>query len=138
LRKLYEAEFNFKPFGKELVELLLARYQIKCEFLDEISENFYSILDTVGEVVAGDEKLLHFTGNSGFIRMVPNNPDRVGLWYFELACRLESGDPYMIHVKLSTASKDLGISVPIEGIVITWAEIASSFEFCPVLIFDSY
>lgn len=53
-----------------------------------LSDNFQSIVQHVGEYVCGDEKLFRFTGNSGYIRMCPNKPDRIGLWTYELTAQV--------------------------------------------------
>ena len=33
---------------------------------------------------AGDEKLFHFTGKSGDVRLVKSKPDQIGLWFYEI------------------------------------------------------
>ena len=38
-----------------------------------LSNNFLSLVRTLGEAVSGDEKLLHFTGNSGHIIALKQN-----------------------------------------------------------------
>ena len=59
-----------------------------------------SIIRRFGEFVAGDEKLLYFTGNSGDIRMVRSKPDRVGLWFYELCALLPNGLPIIVYFRL--------------------------------------
>ena len=59
-----------------------------------------SIIRRFGEFVAGDEKLLYFTGNSGDIRMVRSKSDRVGLWFYELCALLPNGLPIIVYFRL--------------------------------------
>jgi hypothetical protein len=68
-----------------------------------INENFQKLLIKPGRSIAGDEKLLHFTGDSSMIRLVPSKPDKVGFWFFELVATLKSGAPYILHLQLSDA-----------------------------------
>ena len=49
---------------------------------NDISANFMGIIRSLGEAVAGDEKLLHFTGNSGHILLVNTKPAQIGLWFY--------------------------------------------------------
>jgi hypothetical protein len=46
------------------------------------SENQQSVLGHLGEALIGDEKLVYFTGNSGFIRKVPSKPGGIGVWNY--------------------------------------------------------
>jgi len=61
------------------------------DFEDEISANFQSILERLGYAVAGDEKLFHFTGVDGDLRLVITKPDRIGFWFYELCADLSNG-----------------------------------------------
>eukprot|EP01031_Cornospumella_fuschlensis_P022521 gene22521-27490_t len=88
--------------------------------------------------VAGDEKLFHFTGDSAFIRSVPSKPDAIGLWYFELACKIAGKDPYMWHIWLSESSTALGLHIPVSSVTEKWAKIAKEQNPPPLVTFDSY
>lgn len=50
-----------------------ARFFFPSSIWPSICQNFQNLLFN----------LLHFTGDSAFIRLVPSKPDRVGLWFFE-------------------------------------------------------
>ena len=60
-------------------------------YYNDISANFMGIIRSLGEAVAGDEKLLHFTGNSGYILLVNTKPARIGLWFYQLVACLSMG-----------------------------------------------
>lgn len=67
-----------------LLEAFWGRFNIPHELWPQICRNFQDLLIRPGRCAAGDEKLLRFTGDSGYIRLVPSKPDHVGLWFFEL------------------------------------------------------
>jgi hypothetical protein len=48
--------------------------------------------------VSGDEKLFHFTGLSGNVRLVISKPDRIGFWIYELCGRFANGWPFLLDV----------------------------------------
>ena len=58
------------------------------------------IVRHLGTYIAGDEKLLRFFGESDNVRVVFSKPDRVGLWFYQLASILSSGLSYLIHLRL--------------------------------------
>ena len=68
--------------------ILNDRFRIAYSSISELSENFRSFFERWGEFLAGDEKVDRFTGDSKHIRLVPNKPDKVGFWHYELSCRL--------------------------------------------------
>ena len=70
-----------------------------------LAKNFQAQLLRLGAFVAGDEKLFHFTGVSGNVRLVISKPDKIGLWFYELCCTLKSGAPYLLDFKLHDNSK---------------------------------
>lgn len=103
-----------------------------------------SIVRRLGEWVAGDEKLLKFTGNSGNIRLVITKPDRVGLWFYELATRLENGLPYMLYIRMHRSNPVLGHTIKTAEIIRDWSNIVmrtddpDSRNPDTMLVFDSY
>jgi hypothetical protein len=54
------------------------------------SLNQQAALVHLGESLAGDEKLVYFTGNSGFIRKVPSKPGGIGLWNYMAAVKVHN------------------------------------------------
>eukprot|EP00957_Ditylum_brightwellii_P103875 7913039-Ditylum_brightwellii.AAC.1 len=54
---------------------------IRCDTAKEkkLSENFYDAILFLGDSFSGDEKLFCYTGQSGYVRKVPNKPARIGL-----------------------------------------------------------
>ena len=45
----------------------------------ELSDNFEAMISYMGDTLAGDEKLFRYTGNSGYVRMCPNKPAKMGI-----------------------------------------------------------
>jgi hypothetical protein len=106
-----------------------------------VSNNFQSALRCFGKHIAGDEKLLYFTGNSVNIRNVPSKPDKIGLWFYELSCRLEDSSPYMLHLKLNTTDPPC----PVLHILNEWVRVLKRegqeeeiWTPDTILIFDNY
>lgn len=152
LRKSIEdAREHFrKAFGKappcyDIISRFIARFLIAgTAHFRRMSENFLNIVSRLGEWVAGDEKLLHFTGNSGDIRLVVSKPDRVGLWFYELSARLSNGRPYLLYMRMHESDPSRGRSIMTKEIVMDWANIVSrnddQFMHNPstILVMDSY
>lgn len=74
--------------GRSHLELLLPRYTVPAELLENLSKNFQSILISLGRVVCGDEKLYDFTDDSEFNGLIPVNQTELAsglknwyLWY---------------------------------------------------------
>lgn len=106
------------PFpGQDVYYQILANFHIPYGKFAQLSTNFQSIIQCLGEVAAGDEKLFHFTGDTLFKRVVLEKPDRVGLWLYELCVRLKNGGSYLVHLRLQDASSRVGTSVPVSSVV---------------------
>ena len=132
--------------GYQSIETLITRVLLTLDYSDQISQNFRSILNSVGQHAAGDEKLFHFTGNSDLIRLVLSKPGKVGLWFYELACKLKVGDkelPYMMDILVHHNHDGV---VHVTDIVKRWHECIEEVERKSVnvddilawLVFDSY
>lgn len=91
----------FRNCGREIMEVLFARFLIRDEYFEDISRNFQALVDHPGQFIAGDEKLFHFTGNTTYIRTVPSKPSHVGLWFFECCCLLHDNLIYLLDFQLS-------------------------------------
>lgn len=121
-------------------ETLSKIYITNNESFKVISHNFRSCLSSLGEYICGDEKLIHYTGNSAFIRLVPSKPDKIGFWFFELVCKLPNGAPFMIYGRFSNSSPAENIKIPVSEVVKEWGTIAKEYAFKnknvgPVLVF---
>ena len=88
---------------------------------DILNENFQKLAESLGQCVAGDEKLFHFTGESKDVRLCISKPDRIGLWFYQLCALLRSGKPYLLMLQMHT-NRDGGI-VKVSDIVGKWADI---------------
>lgn len=125
--------------GENIWKAIRADFHFGRDLFDVISTNFQSILINLGEVVAGDEKLFYFTGNSAYLKYVPSKPDRVGLWNYELCVLLDEDCPFLVHTTMSLSSSKLGIQEPVTAIVEKWIEVIKSFQDTdPILFIDSY
>jgi hypothetical protein len=102
------------------VEHLIANFFLTSEYNDQLSKNFRSIVKEVGEYVSGDEKLFHFTGNSGNLRLVLTKPGKVGLWFYELCGAINSSMSYLLDLKLWGVDKQFGQVEQVVKIVQRW------------------
>lgn len=120
-----------------------------------LSQILQDSIASVGEWVAGDEKLFKFTGKSGWVRLVPNKPDRVGIWIYELTCRvspivcplayltnwcqLSCGKPYLLYVRSHTTNSSVGERIPTSEVVKEWAIcVQEKGKKDSMLVCDSY
>jgi len=105
-RKYFHEQHGIAAPGRDVIEKLISHCIITYDYAEVISKNFQSLVLKLGQAVAGDEKLFHFTGNSADIRLIPSKPGRVGLWFYELCARLRVGDkelPYLLSYSLQTS-----------------------------------
>jgi hypothetical protein len=117
------SHFGEKLPGKNILQTLLARYLLTENYFARITDNIMSIIRRFGEFVAGDEKLLHFTGNSGDIRMVRSKPDRVGLWFYELCALLPNGLPIIVYFRLQKSDPRSEETIKTKDILEDWADV---------------
>ena len=83
--------------NSKIAKNLLIHFLISAAHYELLFNNFLSLVCTLDEVVSGDEKLLHFTGNSEHIIAVKAKPARVGLWFYQLVGFLKNGLTYELH-----------------------------------------
>lgn len=126
-----------KVFGVDIFERLIAVTLLN-EHEELISNNFRSVMATLGEAVAGDEKLYFFTGKSGDVRLVVSKPDKIGLWFYELCVKLKNDKSFMLWFQLQTNKDNEPITV--NSIVTKWRNILKSFPNWQntMLVFDNY
>ena len=117
------SHFGEKLPGKNILKSLLARYLLTENYFARITDNIMSIIRRFGEFVAGDEKLLHFTGNSGDIRMVRSKPDRIGLWFYELCALLPNGLPIIVYFRLQKSDPRSEETIKTKDILEDWADV---------------
>ncbi len=94
-----------------------AAFNLSEKWFESISENFQSVLQSLGEIAAADEKLYHYTGDTPYLRLVPTKPDRIGLWIYELCVLLTNKRQFLVHCKMEMGSAKLGISSTVTDIV---------------------
>lgn len=128
--------------GREIFEILFARFHFTHVHMSALCANFRSVLSCIGQVFACDEKLFHFAGKSGYIRIVPLKRD-IAIWIYDGVCTLASGDHFLVYCRQSLSNKDTNVSEPVIGVVAQWADIAVAFKVKndyvgPVLAYDSY
>jgi hypothetical protein len=148
-RKYFKSNHDAEPIGRESIEKLIGNMLLSIDYSDDISSNFVSALATLGQNVAGDEKLWRFTDNSANIRLVPSKPGKIGLWFYELCCRLQAGDaeiPFLMYVRMHDSVEK---RVTVDEIVRLWVVSTCSVGAASAavgmnpnprcyLIFDSY
>lgn len=98
------------PPGSAIMTRLISRFLFSRDYFDEISANFQSVVLALVEFVSGDEKLDHFTGNSGHIRKVPNKPAKIGIWHYQLVGLMDTDKPYLLDASTSCPNTSLGES----------------------------
>ncbi len=91
----------------------------------------------MGEGVAGEEKLFHYTGDSPFLSYVPTKPEQIGYWM--MSCVSSWQVTVTDHMKMDCGCSKLGISSPVIGIVPDWINIIEIYpDSAPVLFFGCY
>jgi hypothetical protein len=128
---------------KNIWEKSFGNYHITHRYYDDVSANFQSIVREIGCCVAGDEKLLYFTGESIYIRKVVDKPDRIGFWYYELVGLLAGHFPFLLDMKLHDTNLQEGVDNPVHLIVNRWVDVLEGSENRArdpdtLLIFDNY
>jgi len=132
--------------GYQSIETLIARVLLTMDYSDQISKNFRSILHSVGQHAAGDENLFHFTGDFDLIRLVVSKPGKVGLWFYQLACKLKVRDEELPYMMDTLVHHNHAGAVHVIDIVKRWRECIKEVERkssnvgdpSAWLVFDSY
>jgi len=75
---IQESISHFRLSHKECISRhhfysLNTRVLINADTMNLINKNFASIVASLGECCAGDEKLFHFTGDSNTVRLLPGH-----------------------------------------------------------------
>jgi hypothetical protein len=144
----------------KVIEKIHQKFHLWGKYASTISDNFQGALQHLGRYIAGDEKLFKFKGYSGFVRMCPNKPDKVGIWWYQLCARLPNGQPVLIYYRLHDSNTvvdqedtdefgiDLGPGlksghsdqcITTASIVKDWGNIIIDFgDLNVMLAFDSY
>ena len=78
-----------------------------------------SFIDALGDYAAGDEKLWHFTGDSGNVRLVLSKPDRIRFWFYQLCFPLRSGKSFLSYTRLHN-SNATGETITVSSVVRDW------------------
>jgi hypothetical protein len=128
------------PPGNHLVELLHSKLLISPKDEALLTENYLSKVVSLGQWVAGDEKLFKWTGESSWLRMCPNKDDYIGLWFYMLCGRLSSGKSFLLYTKSHTVETVLGGTVYCSQVMSDWGDIVTtkSTEQKTFLVADSY
>ena len=116
---------------------LLTHFLITHDHFELLSNNFAAALKSLGDYVAGDEKLLQFYGDAGDIVKCPGKPDRIGLWFFQLVAKLSNGQCFLFDTSLKRAHG--GTTITMLDVVERWAKVCIA-KGPPhlILAFDSY
>jgi hypothetical protein len=148
-----------KCVGIRKMEFLHSYFYLNAYSKEEVSsfnESLCSIIERIGEVSSGDEKLFHFTGHSMNVRVVPSKRE-VGLWIYELTVRItsgktlfktifnieteniKSGASLLIFAQMHSAEKGRNQSVPVHEVVKAWCDILKNKGHeNTMLMIDSY
>ena len=125
---MHEAGENY--VGLRHIEKVYNTFMLRMGTEDEkkLSDSFLTAVTYLGDVIACDEKLFRFTGASGFVRMCPNKPAKMGIWSYQACVFLGNGLEFLIFTKAHLAPSALGMSVNTSSIVAEWADIVRRFS----------
>ena len=104
----------------------------------ELSDNFEAMISYMGDTLAMDEKLFRYTGNSGYVRMCPNKPAKMGIWSYQAVVFLANELPFLVYTKAHLAPSALDMTLQTHTVVRDWANICRRFKSSAVLVMDSY
>lgn len=137
-RKHFEKALDYHCANRESLESVIALCcLLSQEYSSDLSANFVSVIESLGQYIAGDEKLFHYTGDSPHVRLFPSKPDRVGLWFYQLAGRFSNNLPYLLDTFMHDSSTG---TVKVSTVVERWADVIKAVpnsDMC-YLAFDSY
>lgn len=146
-KNLAEAStYFFKKFpdmpqlGTTTAEVFLSKLVMDKDDEQYLSAQFLSVVDSLGQWVAGDEKLFKFAGRSTILRLVPKKPDKLGIWNYELCGRLRDGSSYLLYVRSHILNCALGEGIPVSEVVSNWGDIVKTkgTEGKTILVADCY
>lgn len=131
------------PLGMKALEILTSKFLIDSEHFEALSRNFQDVLSDLGQILAGDEKLLRFTGKSNDVRDIASKPDKLGLWFFELCTTFDHGASYLLHLKLWRCDSKLKVKMGVWQTAQDWARVAARHNARlknpnTIVVFDSY
>jgi hypothetical protein len=130
---------NVDIINTKAIMKLFAHYLFNFHVYESLSTQCQSILRSLGDYVAGDEKLFHHTGKSTYIMMVPSKPARIGLWVYQLVCTLENGQPFLVHFQMLATESSRGETAPVHEVMTDWIRVMNMFgRPCSLIIYDSY
>lgn len=122
----FSEKFSVTAPGKHALKHLCAHFLISSDFFDAVSSQFQSVVRELGEYVSCDEKLDHFTGNSGDIRKCPNKPAKIGLWHYQMVGKICEEIPFLLDIKMAQVHKQVEESEVMANIVDRWCDIVLS------------
>ena len=130
LTKYFKDKYTKKMAGVTGCEIFLTHFLIDSSYMDELSNHFISIVRHIGTYVTGGEKLLRFFGESDNVRVAISKPDRVGLWFYQLASILSNGLSYLLHLRMHDVSQLEEGSLPVVRVVETWSQHILNGQRC--------
>jgi hypothetical protein len=133
-------ELDGRVPGVSLIELLWAKFHFDREDEAILSSQFQEAVESLGQFVAGDEKLFKWTGESQWVRVCPQKEDEVGLWNYELVGQLPNDLGFLLYVKSHTCETVLGGGIQCAAVVRDWGRIVKDkgTENATILTCDSY
>ena len=112
--------------GIKKLMVVHSMFYIACgtEVEKKFVKHFESCVESLGQILCGDEKLFWFTANNGFVRQVLSKPAQVGLWHYQAVVPLKYGGIFLIFTQMHNAKKNMGKSIPTVEIVKQWIDIS--------------
>lgn len=135
----FSSNFSQPPPGIDQLTKLQGHFHISFPEEELLNSALQTPVVSLGEWVAGDEKLFHFTGQSAFLRLCPKKPDRIGFWNYELCGRLSNGKPYLLFLRTHNSEASINKSIPTSDVLRQWGEILNGANSLhTTLVADSY
>ena len=105
-----------------MVDAAMSRIMITSDLEEELSMNFQKVIQNIGQTACADEKLYHYTGQSGFIKQVLNKPARIGHWFYQLTVSFSSGRIFLMYMKIHNSIAGVS-TIPVSTVVNDWINV---------------
>ena len=114
-----------KMEGSWIMQRLVSLFYFEFDSMEETRINYYFevFFSSLGDWLAGDEKLFKFAGKSGYVRLLPNKPAKVGLWNFQGAIILKCGPPFLIYTQMHISLPETQRSMKFIDIIKDWVKL---------------
>ena len=107
--------------SRDAFKALNSKFVWTGDLVEELNKAIQAEVLRLGQCVAGDEKLFHFTGDGENVRLVISKPGKVGHWFYQLCAKSKFGNVFCLYIKLHDNST--GEAITVDKIVGDWNSI---------------